>query len=79
MKIKLRVDITYKKILERFDGEKKSNIFKAPISNNNAVTVTSGNMNQVLHKLIDEVSTKSETLEQVDKDSKPIGSGWGVV
>ena len=79
MKIKLRVDITYKKIVEGFDGEKEEQTLQAPISTNNAVTVTSGNMKQVLHKLIDELSTKSETLEQVDKDGKPIGSGWAIV
>jgi hypothetical protein len=36
-------------------------------------------MKQVLHKLIDKLSTKSDTLEQVDKDGKPIGSGWAIV
>ena len=79
MKIKLRVDITYNKIVEGFGGEKEEQTLQAPISTNNAVTVTSGNMKQVLHKLIDELSTKSETLEQVDKDGKPIGSGWAIV
>ena len=36
-------------------------------------------MKQMLDKLIDELNTKSETLEQVDKDGKPIGSGWAIV
>ena len=58
--------------------KKKSKHVQAPISTNNAVTITSGNMKQVLDKLIDELSTKSETLEQVDKDGKPIGSGWAI-
>ena len=47
--------------------------------NHEAVTITSGNMKQVLYKLIDGLSTKSETLEQVDKDGKPIGSGWAIL
>ena len=44
-----------------------------------AVTITSANMKQFLHKLIDELSIKSETLEQVGEDGSPIGSGWGIV
>jgi len=36
-------------------------------------------MKQKLDKLIDELNTKSETLEQVDKDGKPIGSGWAIL
>ena len=45
----------------------------------NTVTITKGNMKQMLDKLIDELNTKSETLEQVNKDSKPLGSGWAIV
>ena len=36
-------------------------------------------MKQMLDKLIDALNTKSVTLEQVDKDGKPIGSGWAIV
>ena len=72
MKIKLRVDITYKKVVEGFDGEKEETTLQAPISTMNAVTITSGNMKQMLDKLIDILNTKSDTLEQVDKDGKPI-------
>ena len=43
------------------------------------MTITKGKMKQMLDKLIDELNTKSETLEQVDKDGKPIGSGWAIV
>ena len=45
----------------------------------NAMPITKGNMKQLLDKLIDELNTKSETLEQVDKDGKPIRSGWAIV
>ena len=62
MKIKLRVQITYKKIVEGLDGEKEEQIVQPPISNNNAVTITSGNTKQMLDKLIDEQGTQSETL-----------------
>ena len=43
------------------------------------MTITTGNMKQIMDKLIDELNTKSETLEQVDKDGKPIGSGWAIL
>ena len=79
MKTKLKVDITYKKIVEGFDGEKEEQTLQAPISTNNAVTITTGNMKQIMDKLIDELNTKSETLEQVDKDGQPIGSGWAIL
>ena len=79
MKIKLRVDIAYKKIIEGFDGQKEEQTLQAPISTNNAVTATGCNMKQVVYKLIDELSTKSEALEQADKGGKPIGSGWALV
>ena len=36
-------------------------------------------MEQILNKFIGELNTKSETLEQVDKDGKPIGKGWAIV
>ena len=28
--------------------------------------------------MIDELNTKSETLESVDKDGKPVGRGWAI-
>ena len=77
--IKLRVDITYKKIVEGLDGEKEETTLQAPISSMNAVAITNGNTKQMLDKLIDKVNTTYETLEQVDKDGKPIGIGWAIV
>ena len=58
---------------------REENTVHTPISNTNAKTITKGNTKQMLDKLIDELNTKSETLEQVDKDGKPIGSGWANV
>ena len=58
---------------------KEEQTVQAPLSTNNAMTITSGNMKQMLDKLIDELKTKSENLEQVDKDGKPIGSGWAIL
>ena len=54
-KIKRRVNITYKKIVEGLDGAKEEQIVQAPISTMKAVTITSGHMKQVLYKLIDEL------------------------
>ena len=79
MKIKLRVDITYREIIEDFDGEKEEQTVQATISTNNEVTTTTGNMKQMLDKLIDELNTTSETFKQVYKDGKPIGSGWAIL
>ena len=76
---KLRADTTYKKIIEGFDGKKGHITIHIPISTTNAMTITKGKMKQMLDKLIDELNTKSETLEQVDEDGKPIGSGWANV
>ena len=44
----------------------------------NAVTLTKGHVKPMLDKLIDELNTKSENLAQVDKDGKPIGTGWAI-
>ena len=52
---------------------------QTPISTNNAMTISKGNMNQMSDKLIDELTTISETLAQVDREGKPIGSGWAIV
>ena len=62
MKTKLRVDITYKKIIERFDGEKGDSTVPTLISATHAVTITKGYMKKMLDKLIDALNTKSETL-----------------
>ena len=64
MKIKLRVDLPYKNVIEGFDGEIEEQTVHAPISTNNAVAITSGNMKQMLDKLIDRLNTKSETLDK---------------
>ena len=79
MKIKLGVDITYKKMVEGLVGRKEETTLQASISTINAVTLTNGIMKHMLDKLIDELNAKSETLEQVDKDGQPIGSGWAIV
>ena len=62
MKIKLRVDITYKKIIEGLDGEKGENTVQTRLSATHAVTITKGYMKKMLDKLIDALNTKSETL-----------------
>ena len=58
---------------------KEEQTVQATISTNNELTITTGNMKQMLDKLIDELNTTSETFKQVDKDGKPIGSGWAIL
>ena len=78
MKIKLRVEITYVKIVESVDGEINEQPVKSPMTTSSAWTITKGNVKSVLDEFIDELTTKSETLETVDRDGKPIGSGWAI-
>ena len=78
MQINLRVEITYVKIVESFDGEINEQTVKAPMTTSDACTITLGHVKSILHKLIDELNTKSETLETVDEDGKPIGSGCAI-
>ena len=47
------------------------------MTTSNVWTITKGNVKSVLDKLNNELSTKSETLDTVDKDGQPIGSGGG--
>ena len=75
IKIKLRVEITYVKIVAPVDGEINKQTVQAPMTTSNDWTIAKGHAKSILDKLIDELNTKSETLEAVDQDGKPFGSG----
>ena len=56
------------KIVESFDGEINEQTVKAPMTTRHDWTIAKGNVKSVVDQLIDELNTKSEILETVDKD-----------
>ena len=77
MKIRLRLNITYVKPDEHFDGEVDQKEMQAAMLSDTD-SINKSDTHQKTNQMLEQINSKAERLEQTDVNGKPIGSGWSI-